>query len=184
VIYRLKVVFHNIRGAENMDMEHRISNEMPQNSLSKKEGVGSHGFVRSKTSLRLKYEAEAKVVQQKIGDLESIRNRLGLSQRKICQLLLVDPSAWTRWTQSESAPPHIFRALEWYLTLVDQNPGFHELAKARSESHREMKQITESSFRHLQNQIEKQKELITTLRWAFVLCLFVTSATLIFVTIK
>lgn len=36
----------------------------------------------------------------------------------MCQLLLVDPSAWSRWMRDETkVPPHIFRALEWYLAL-------------------------------------------------------------------
>jgi transcriptional regulator with XRE-family HTH domain len=79
---------------------------------------------RAKSSLRLKYEAEAQVLRARLGDLESIREKLGLSQRKICQLLLVDPSAWTRWTRSgEVAPPHVYRMLQWYLALNDKYPA-------------------------------------------------------------
>lgn len=71
---------------------------------------------RSKTSLRLKYEAETQVLKRDLGSLEDIRIRLGFSRRKMCQLLLVDPSAWSRWTAKETdAPPHIYRALQWYL---------------------------------------------------------------------
>jgi transcriptional regulator with XRE-family HTH domain len=71
---------------------------------------------RAKTSLRLKYEAETMVLKREIGGLEEIRMKLGFSRRKISQLLLVDPSAWTRWTSGEAdAPPHIYRALKWYL---------------------------------------------------------------------
>lgn len=78
---------------------------------------------RAKSSLRLKYEAETHVIERKIGDLESIRARLGLSQRKMAQLLLVDPSAWTRWTKGEDeAPPHIYRMLQWYLALEEKYP--------------------------------------------------------------
>ncbi|MES2965829.1 MAG: hypothetical protein V4760_18250 [Bdellovibrionota bacterium] len=79
---------------------------------------------RAKTSLRLRYEAESQVIRKKLGDLESIRNQLGLSQRKIAQLLLVDPSAWTRWTKAgEKAPPHVYRMLQWYLALQDKYPA-------------------------------------------------------------
>lgn len=79
---------------------------------------------RAKTSLRLRYEAESEVIRKKIGDLEAIRGQLGLSQRKIAQLLLVDPSAWTRWTkQGEKAPPHVYRMLQWYLALQDKYPA-------------------------------------------------------------
>ena len=79
---------------------------------------------RSKTSLRMIYEAQVSVIQKQIGDLEKVRTDLGLSQRKMCQLLMVDPSAWTRWTRQEQpAPPHIWRALQWYKALQEKIPG-------------------------------------------------------------
>jgi transcriptional regulator with XRE-family HTH domain len=78
---------------------------------------------RVKSSLRLQYEAQVRVIQGQIGSLEKIRSDLGLSQRKISQLLLVDPSAWTRWTRDEMAPPHVWRALQWYMTLKEKIPG-------------------------------------------------------------
>ena len=79
-------------------------------------------FARS--PLRLKYEAEVSSLKKRIGSLESIRLELGLSQRKMCQLLLVDPSAWTRWTKSGSdAPPHIYRMLQWYLAVQEKYPA-------------------------------------------------------------
>ncbi|MCM2280850.1 MAG: hypothetical protein NDI61_03275 [Bdellovibrionaceae bacterium] len=80
--------------------------------------------IRSKSSMRIRYEAEVEVLKRKIGDLEAIREQLGLSQRKMCQLLMVDPSAWTRWARgSGQAPPHIFRALQWYLALQEKYPA-------------------------------------------------------------
>ena len=87
------------------------------------EGLNTHEKVRSKSSHRIRYEAEVEILRKKLGDLESIRNQLGLSQRKICQLLFVDPSAWTRWTKGGDAPPHIYRALQWYLALQDKYPA-------------------------------------------------------------
>lgn len=90
----------------------------------------SEGFLeadlntRAKTSLRMHYEAQVQVIQKQIGNLEEIRSHLGLSQRKMAQLLLVDPSSWTRWTkQGDEAPPHIWRALQWYLALREKIPG-------------------------------------------------------------
>ncbi len=77
---------------------------------------------RIKTSTRLRFEAEVEVISRQIGGLEGARQTLGLSQRKMCQLLLVDPSAWTRW-QKTGAPPHIYRALQWYLSLNEKIPG-------------------------------------------------------------
>lgn len=76
-----------------------------------------------KSPQRLKYEAEVRVIKKSHGDLEDLRHLLGLSKRKMAQLLLVDPSAWTRWTQKgQDAPPHIYRALQWYLILQDKHP--------------------------------------------------------------
>lgn len=79
---------------------------------------------RAKSALRLKYEAESEVIRRKLGDLEAIRSQLGLSQRKMAQLLLVDPSAWTRWTKGgETVPPHVYRSLQWYLALEEKYPA-------------------------------------------------------------
>lgn len=79
---------------------------------------------RAKSSLRMKYEAEVEIIQRKLGSLDQMRETLGLSQRKMCQLLLVDPSAWTRWNNGEDdAPPHIYRMLQWYLALQEKYPA-------------------------------------------------------------
>jgi transcriptional regulator with XRE-family HTH domain len=79
--------------------------------------------VRKKTSLRRKYEAEKQSLEKQLGSLEDIRARLGLSQRKMAQLLMVDPSAWTRWIKEPSkVPPHVYRSLQWYLELTEKRP--------------------------------------------------------------
>jgi transcriptional regulator with XRE-family HTH domain len=86
---------------------------------------GSEVFERrAKSSVRMHYEAQVEVIKRQLGELEKIRENLGLSQRKICQLLMVDPSAWTRWTKkNENPPPHIYRALQWYMILQEKLPG-------------------------------------------------------------
>src|SRR5437868_3539428 len=100
------------------------STETPQGSFSQGFIEGEAEGVRSKTSLRMVYEAQVSVIQKQLGSLEKIRGDLGLSQLKISQLLMVDPSAWTRWNRpGEEAPPHIWRALQWYLTLQEKIPG-------------------------------------------------------------
>ena len=82
--------------------------------------------LRSKTPLRISYESEVKLICKKIGSIEKVREDLGLSRRKMCQLLLVDPSAWTRWNkQPEQIPPHIYRSLQWYLALIEKQPEWH-----------------------------------------------------------
>lgn len=86
--------------------------------------LDSEEGVRSKTSTRIFYEAQVEVIKKQLGDLEKIRLNLGLSQRKMAQLLMVDPSAWTRWNrENEEAPPHIWRALQWYMALNEKIPG-------------------------------------------------------------
>jgi transcriptional regulator with XRE-family HTH domain len=81
-------------------------------------------LARAKSSVRMHYEAQVEVIKRQLGDLEKIRQNLGLSQRKICQLLMVDPSAWTRWVKNnENTPPHIYRALQWYMILQEKLPG-------------------------------------------------------------
>lgn len=103
-----------------MDTEVLNNDEIPQVNTS-----NPRQTLRTKSSQRLLYEAEVEIFKKKVGDLEEIRIHLGLSQRKICQLLLVDPSAWTRWTKKgERPPPHIYRSLQWYLGLLDKYPEF------------------------------------------------------------
>ncbi len=97
----------------------------PQNLHNTQEDQAeSHLEVRAKTSLRMKYEAQSLVIQAQIGGLEGALQRLGLSQRALAQLLLVDPSAVTRWMrQPQSVPPSVYRALQWYLALQEKIPG-------------------------------------------------------------
>lgn len=78
---------------------------------------------RSKSSLRMRYETEKLSLEKQLGSLEEIRAELGLSQRKMAQLLMVDPSAWTRWIKApEKVPPHVYRSLQWYLELTKKQP--------------------------------------------------------------
>lgn len=67
------------------------------------------------------YRLEKERISLQHGSLEQMRHSLGLSQRKLCQLLLVDPSAWTRWLKTD-APPHVYQALNWLLQLKKINP--------------------------------------------------------------
>lgn len=100
--------------------------EPDQKILSLPNQINPKPVLRSKTSLRMKYEAECSIIRNEIGSLEDIRKTLGLSRRKMCQILLVDPSTWTRWTQNESkVPPFVFRSLQWYLALIEKKPIWH-----------------------------------------------------------
>lgn len=100
--------------------------QMPTASIeeSPRNFAQNRGVNRVKTELRLRYEAEVSQIQKQTGSLEKIRTDLGLSARKICQLLLVDPSAWNRWSKpGGKAPPHIWRALQWYIISQEKLPG-------------------------------------------------------------
>lgn len=79
------------------------------------------GRLSSGSKLRSEYLQEMMQIQHELGDLNQIRINLGLSQRQLCKLLLVDPSAWTRWNKT-GAPPHIYQALKWLVELRKVNP--------------------------------------------------------------
>lgn len=118
---------------------------------------------RSKSSLRMKYEAEVEVIKKTQGDLEKIRRTLGLSKRKMAQLLLVDPSAWTRWTSKNGeAPPHIYRALQWYLILQDKHPELkssvwlNSVARPQMSEH-EIENIKKVVLQKAQDELNERK---------------------------
>lgn len=123
---------------------------------------------KTRTSLRLMYEAEARVLHRQMGGIEAVREQLGLSRRKICQLLLVDPSTWTRWTRDESkVPPHIYKALQWYLVSLEKYPMIHPLhqvsiVKEGFEMEREQlaqeRLKLERKIRELEEQIHTQQQ--------------------------
>ena len=96
-----------------MDLDHGLGGDVRHGGLDFEKPAGD-----VKSPLRMRYDAEIRLIRAQHGGLEEIRAQLGLSRRKICQLLMVDPSAWTRWVRDESkVPPHVFRALEWFLAL-------------------------------------------------------------------
>ncbi len=98
--------------------------DLPPQGASAKATLKDAPEYRSKSPLKLRYSAEVEIIRKRWGSLEDIRHRLGLSQRKMSQLLMVDPSAWTRWTRyDQDVPPHIYRALSWYLQLQEKDPS-------------------------------------------------------------
>lgn len=61
-------------------------------------------------------------LKKSIGPLEHLRHRLGLSQRKMSELLLADPTSWSRWIKKpDSMPSTIYQSLFWYLQLRKLN---------------------------------------------------------------
>ncbi len=122
------------------------------------------------------YENERDSIKETIGDLEQIRLSLGLSRRKICQLLLVDPSSWTRWTQSD-APTYIYRSLSWLLalmekegktldllTLVNQKRVHTDLDTTELNHLKQKLQNSEINFKLQQDHIEKLNQSLFSIQ--------------------
>ena len=116
--------------------------------------------LKSKTSLRMLYEAKSNLIRKQLGGLKGVQSELQLSQRKLAQLLMVDPSTWTRWVKNEdSIPPHIWRSLEWYLALQDKVPGLtaqHFIGKSSDDIEERFlilqKELREQVSRNLEQQ--------------------------------
>jgi len=71
----------------------------------------------------------AALIKSQIGDIEGVRKSLGLSQRKMCQLLLIDPSTWSRWVNGKTEPPpYVYRMLQWGLAVMEKYPETHPLS--------------------------------------------------------
>lgn len=151
------------------------SSEFKQDFMSAETVDLLNDDLKVKTSLRMSYEAQAQVIRHQLGPLDGVRLKLGLSQRKIAQLLMVDPSAWTRWTKNEmdSAPPHIWRALQWYMIIQEKIPGLtpqyftgkdpqvlHLKALEKIESE---KILLQTQLNHLRSQFLWQKRFLVIL---------------------
>ena len=84
---------------------------------------------------REKNELTAALIKKQIGDIEQIRISMGLNKKRMCELLLIDPSTWTRWcTGKTPVPPTVYRTLQWGLAVMDKHPEFHPLMISRSNS--------------------------------------------------
>lgn len=104
------------------------------------------------------YSNERKQVIQEIGDIETIRKTLGLSRRKICKLLLVDPSSWTRWTkEGNDAPAYIYRSLQWCLAIMEKYPEAHPIVRSLSY---EKENKVEALSRKLEDRIGLHKSIV------------------------
>jgi transcriptional regulator with XRE-family HTH domain len=118
----------------------------------------------AKTPQRMKYEAEVRVFLNRHGSLENVRKNLGFSQRKICQMLLVDPSAWTRWhSAGGKAPPHVYRALEWYLVLegrAELHPRIADLYARGTPATPDSSPISKAEVDELCAQVQRLRRLV------------------------
>ncbi len=133
----------------------------------------------------MSYEQEIQMVRAQHGDLETIRKTLGLSRRKICEYLLVDPSAWTRWVNSgtDQAPPHVYRTLALLIEKTKTEPDFLQQQKGANpiskikwqeeftglslELKQDMQESLISQYENLKKQVSHKEEL--TLGWKLLL---------------
>jgi len=109
-----------------MDIVEHKRSENPTQSHQTKLSYGQH------------YERQAEEIKKQFGELDEIRTQLGLSARRICQILMVDPSAWTRWTKhGDPVPPHIWRSMQLLMILRERMPDLSvdQLSKIKTESH-------------------------------------------------
>lgn len=121
------------------------------------------------------YADEVAEIRARRGDLEDIRLNLGLSKKRVSELLLVDPSAWTRWTRGVSrVPAHVYRSLDWYLGLLENDPQLQEKQKVdrmekefqaqRLQFQNEMEHL--KSEMHSENWREERRKLLSQLESA------------------
>ena len=90
--------------------------------------VNNDEDIQRHLSAREKNELTAKLIKKQIGDLEQIRLHMGLNKKRMCELLLLDPSTWTRWTTGKTEPPPwLYRTLQWGLAVMEKHPEFHPL---------------------------------------------------------
>ncbi len=115
---------------------------------------------RGKTSLRSSYEDQVELIKVQIGDLEKVRMDLGLSQRQISRLLMIDPSSWTRWTKhGAAAPPHIYRALQWLMIIKEKLPGL-SVIPAQNQSNAHLASQLDARFfeQQMKEEVKKREE--------------------------
>ena len=103
---------------------------MDLDSFKKQEDVSTNFEDTDKNTLsaRERNELAASLIKKQIGDLEQVRALLGLNKKRMCELLLIDPSTWTRWTTGKTEPPPwLYRSLQWGVAVMDKYPEFHPL---------------------------------------------------------
>jgi hypothetical protein len=130
-----------------------------KDSAQRKTSAKSDENTIAPLTLRDKYLLEIEQIKNEVGTLEQMRERLGLSQRKMCQLLMVDPSAWTRWSKT-GAPPHIYQSLKWLIELKKVNP--HAVAPNDISSRVDFIQSsTQTKLQQLESQVSNIERALT-----------------------
>lgn len=107
-----------------MDFEPQLNNQIFEDEKN---------HLNKSLTYREKNELTAELIKKQIGDIEQIRISMGLNKKRMCELLLIDPSTWTRWSTGKTpVPPTVYRSLQWGLAVMDKHPEFHPLMISRS----------------------------------------------------
>ena len=112
-------------------------------------------------SVRDRNEMTASLIKKQIGSIEQVRTLMGLNKRKMCELLLIDPSTWTRWTTGKTEPPTwVYRTLQWGLAVMDKHPEFHPLVTRQGVGKSEYKES--KSLKKLMLEVDSIKKDLRT----------------------
>ena len=131
-----------------------------------------------KTKSRGRNEITASLIQKQIGDIEQVRASLGLNKKRMCELLLIDPSTWTRWTTGKTAPPPwLYRTLQWGLAVMDKHPEFHPLLIRQNTT----ANSSSLEIKRLSAQINSVKKDLR--RWVFIACGAILTSALLSITV-
>ena len=138
-------------------MEPEITETINNNNDVQKQG--EEKLLGKTLGHREKNELTASLIKKQIGDIEQIRAFMGLNKKRMCELLLIDPSTWTRWTTGKTQPPpSVYRTLQWGLAVMDKHPEFHPLLIKQSQTLAEPANSNTLQSKDQQQQ-EQQQEL-------------------------
>lgn len=105
--------------------------------------------IGTKSNMRERYELEVAEIKLRYGTLEDMRAKLGLTKRRMAEFLLVDPSAWTRWTSeenTENAPLHVYKTMSFLMAQFEENPAQFDENK---------RLLAEADFKSIQTHLKK-----------------------------
>lgn len=135
-----------------------FSESFPSKNLPDKGTSGSE-LLSPEIRRKERYRLEVDFLREKIGPLEEVRAQLGLSQRKMSELLLVDPASWSRWVKKGAAPGYIYKSLQWFLALRERHPEVATFAWLQTQSDEKNSHYLEHEIQQLKAQIQDLQNL-------------------------
>ena len=127
-------------------------------SLAEELQKAPHGGSVS-SEIQERYRLEAEFLAEKLGSLGQIRRDLGLSQRKISELFLVDPASWNRWEKKGRAPGYIYKSVQWFLALRERHPEIASLAWLKTQAGEKRSHFFEQELARLKEEVRELKSV-------------------------